>query len=50
MLIEGVSDYCLTPSEHFSSHIMARTSYIFIRWWWCWWPLCTRTARRVGFL
>jgi len=29
------------PSEQFFSYIMARTSYILMRWyWWC--PLCTR--------
>jgi hypothetical protein len=30
MDLQGVSDCCLTPNEHFVSYIMARTSYI--RW------------------
>jgi hypothetical protein len=33
--IEWLSDYCLTLSEQFLSYIMAGTSYIPIKWWWC---------------
>jgi len=40
-----VKDCCLTSSEQYFSHIMARKSYILMRWW-C--PLCTRT-RGVGY-
>jgi len=29
LLIESVSDCCLTPARHFFRYIMARTSYIF---------------------
>jgi len=31
---------CLTSSEQSFSYIMAITSYILMRWWWC--SLCTR--------
>ena len=34
-----MSDYCLMLNEQYFSHIMVRTSYILMRWWWC--PLCT---------
>jgi len=31
-----MSGCCLTPNEYFFNHIMARTSYILMRWWtWC---------------
>jgi hypothetical protein len=40
-------DCCLKPSEHFFSYIIARASYISMRWWWC--PLCTRPTREVLF-
>ena len=43
-----VSDCCLTPSEQFFSHIMARRKYISMRWKWC--LLCTRPRRFFGFL
>ena len=39
-----VSNCCLMPSEQYFSHIMARTSYISIKWWW-WCSLCTRPTR-----
>jgi len=37
------SDCFLMTSEQYFSYIMARTSYISMRWWWC--PLCTRQTR-----
>jgi len=43
-----VSERCLTPSEHIFSYIMARTSYISMRWLWD--PLCTRPTRWVWSL
>jgi len=39
-----VSDYCLTSNEQCFSYIMARTSYILMRWWW-WSPPCSRPTR-----
>ena len=39
----------ITRNEQFFSHIMARTSYILMRWWW-WCPLCTKPTCLVGFL
>jgi len=41
-----VSDCCLTLDKQYI--IMARTSYILMRWWWC--PFCTRPSYLVGFL
>ena len=38
--IISVSDWGLTPSEHFFSYVMVRTNYISMRFWW--YPLCTR--------
>jgi len=38
-----VRDCYITPNEQFVSYIMARTSHISMRWWWC--PLCTRSTR-----
>jgi hypothetical protein len=35
------TDCCLMPSEQFSSYIMAKTSYISMRWC-CGCPFCTR--------
>jgi len=32
-------------NEQSFSYIMAITSYILMRWWWC--PLCTRPTRWV---
>jgi len=43
-----MSDYCLKQSEYFVSCIMARTSFISMRWWWC--LLCTGPTCIVGFL
>jgi len=46
-----VSDYCLTTSEQFFSYVMARTSYILMRWrlwWWC--PFFTKSTGWVWFL
>jgi len=38
-----VSDCSLTPSEQFLTYIMARTSYVSMKWWWWLWCLiCTR--------
>jgi len=31
-----VSAFCLLSTEQFFRHIMARTSYISMRWWWWW--------------
>ena len=42
---EWVSDYCLMPNEQFFRHIMVRTSYILMRWWWC--LLYTRRTPRL---
>jgi len=39
----------LTPMSNYFSHIMARTSYILMRWWW-WCPHCSRPTRWVGIL
>jgi len=36
------------PSEQFFGYLMARTSYILIRWWWC--TLCSRPTRLAEFL
>jgi hypothetical protein len=47
ILSEWMSDCCLTPVEQFFSCIMARTSYISMRWW-C--LLCTRPTDLVGLL
>jgi hypothetical protein len=44
-LLYWVSDCCFTPSEQFFSHIMARTCYIFMRWWWC--LFCIRPTCQV---
>jgi len=33
-------DYSLMPSQQYVCYIMAKTSYILMRWWW-WWPLGT---------
>jgi hypothetical protein len=46
-IIKWVSDCCLTPVEQFFSCVMARTSYISMRWW-C--LLCTRPTGLVGLL
>ena len=43
---EWVSYCYLTPSQQFFSYIMARTSYISMRWWR---PLCSIPTRFVGF-
>jgi len=32
-----VNDYCLTPNEFVYSYIMARTSFIWMRWWYGYW-------------
>jgi len=45
---EREGNCCLTPSEQFFSHIMARTSYISMRWWWS--MPSTRPTHLVGFL
>jgi len=39
----GVIDCCLTPNEQYFIYIIARTSHILMRWWWC--LLCTRPTR-----
>jgi len=50
-LIVRVSDCCLTSSEKIFNYIIARTSYICMRWSWCpWCLLCTRTTCLAGFL
>jgi len=36
------------PNEQFFSHIMARTIYILMKWWWC--LLCTMPSCWVRFL
>jgi len=41
---ECVSDCCLRQMNICFSHIMARTSYISMGWWW-WCHLCTRPTR-----
>jgi len=41
-----VSDCCLTPIEQCFSYIIARTSYILMKWWW--WRFCTRPTRWAG--
>ena len=43
--IVWVSDYCLMPSKQYVSYVMARTSYILMRWWWC--LLCTKPTGLV---
>jgi hypothetical protein len=44
----NLSDCCLSLSEQFFSYILAGTSYISMRWWWC--LLCTRPTSLVEFL
>jgi len=39
-MLECESDCCLTPHGNFLPYIMARTSYISKKWWWC--TLCIR--------
>jgi hypothetical protein len=48
--LERIIYYCFRSKEpFFSSYIMARTSYILMRW--CrWYPCCTKSIRWVGFL
>ena len=41
-----MSECCFKLSEQYFSSIIARTSYISMRWY----PLCTRPIRLVGFL
>jgi len=43
-----VSDYSLAPCELCFRYIIARTSYISMRWWWC--SLYSRPTCLVGFL
>ena len=45
---EWVIDCCLAPIQQFFSYIMARTSYLSMRWWSD--PLCSRPTHWVGFL
>ena len=46
--IEWVDECCcLMPSEQVFSHIMAITSYITMRWWWC--LLCTKSTHLFDF-
>jgi len=46
-MVQSVSEYRLTLNEQSFNFIMARTSYISMRWWCS--PLCTRPTRFVGF-
>ena len=45
---EWVNDFCLTPSEHFFSHIMARTRYLSMWWGYC--PLYTPRPCLISIL
>ena len=40
-----MSDCCWTSVGNISAYIVARTSYISMRWWWC--QLCTRSVLLV---